>query len=301
MSKSFLPTFRRTLLMLARRGYPINLNIYQTTQNDIDAFSNWIKTEDEEYSDKLELYNSYKRGVNITGYIPFFIMSDDEFTNLYKNMKSDKNKWIYEYSVMKGDRGDITIDGDIIYSFLFQMNPTDFCFVYFADSTTSESIGIDITKHCVSTTCIMKNKGVNVTNIIMILSKKTTPPAKKSMIEVDKGCPYRLQIFSENEIATDPFDCVYNSEIKILTNNKAETDKFLKENNLMISQMPRRPIDDAELKYIGCREGLIIEITRKCLIPENIFRTEMTHAYTYIKPEEKPRTAKKKVVSDINY
>ena len=298
MSKSFLPNFRRTLLMFARRGYPFNITnkplpfnnnnpvldkpvIYQTTQQDVNKFTEWVKLGDDEYTDKLELFNAYKRGVDIMGYIPYFFMTDQEFTNLYTQMKSDRSKWTYEYSIMKGDKGDINIEGSITYSFLLPISQTEFTFVYFADSK-DESIGITIIKHCISTTCAMKSQGVNVVNIVLIINKSLTSAAKKDILDVDKGCPYRVQIFTENEIATDPFDCVYNSDIKIVTTTDVESKKWLKDNNLMVSQIPRRPIDDPELKYLGIKEGLIVELTRNCLIPENVFSKEKTFAYTYI-------------------
>jgi hypothetical protein len=292
--------------MLARRKIPLNLTILenQNIQSYIENFRTWIQTGDDEYSDKLELYNSYKRGVDITNYIPFFMMSDNDFNNLYNNMKNSNN-WTFEYSIMKGDKKDHPIDDlNIIYSFIYPIDEKNFGFVYFADSNKDkDTIGIEIVKNCISTTCTMKHimssQAKDISNIIMILSKPLTPAAKKSILEVDKGCPYTIQIFNENEISNDPFDCIYNSGIEIITKNKEDTNKWARDHNLMISQIPRRPIEDIQLKYLGCEAGLIIKLTRKCLIPENIFKKEITYAYTYYKPEEKPRTVKKKVISDV--
>lgn len=298
MVKNFLPVFRRTLLMLARRGIPLNLSIYTPTQNDIDIYKSWINKNEDDYNDKFELLNAYKRGVNITGYIPFFNMTDEEFDNLYISMRSDKKNWTYEYTIMKGEKGDIDIDNKNIYhSFLYNKGNNEFCFVYFADST-EQSIGNDIIKHCISSVNLMKEKSnIIINDIILILSKNLTVPAKKIISEINRGKPYNIEIFTLNDISIDPFDNVWNSEIKIY--NKDESDKFLSDNNLMVSQLPRRPINDIQLKYLGCREGSIIEIKRYTYIPEALIRVELLHAYTYYKSEEKPRSVKKKQTSEI--
>jgi DNA-directed RNA polymerase subunit H (RpoH/RPB5) len=308
MVKNFLNTFRRTLLMLARRGVNLNLSIYSTTQNDIDNFKSWMESKDDEYSDKVELLNAHNRGVDITGYIPFFMMNDEEFENLYTKMKSDRNSWTFEYNIMKGEKGNSEIDDkNIYYSFLYQKGPeiNNYCFVYFADENGKSSIGNEIVKHCISTTSVMKEKkipdsdfNIQIDDIIIILSKPLSTQAKKTLNDVNRNNPYNINIFEENEISTDPFDNIWNSEINIYT--EEESKNFMRKNNLMINQLPRRPISDIQLKYLGCPENRIIELKRFSYIPESIIRTELTHAYTYYKNEEKPRTVAKKQTSDFN-
>lgn len=295
MSKKFLHTFRRTLLMLARRNIILNLSIYQTQQNDIDKFKSWMDTQDDEYCEKLELFNAYKRGVDITGYIPFFTMTENEFENLYSKMRSNRENWTFEYRIMKGEKSDSSIDDkNMLYSFLYPKSDRSYCFVYFADSN-EQSISDGIIKNCL-TSVIKMRESVVINDIIIISSKNLSPQAKKSIATFGSDRT-NIQIFNENEISIDPFDNIWNSDIKIYT--ETETEKFLKENNLVPSQLPRRPINDLQLKYLGCRENLIIEIKRTSYIPETLVRVELTHAYTYYKSEEKPRSVKKKQISEI--
>lgn len=114
-------------------------------------------------------------------------------------------------------------------------------------------------------------------DIILIVRTQLSNESEKEIAKISKS--NYIQIFNHMEIKSDPNDCDWGSKYTFLTKEDKYT--FLSKNDIIISNLPRISSKDAPLKYMGCKPGTLIQITRNPIIDGSSIKEYITYAITY--------------------
>lgn len=288
---SFYNTFKNVCFMLAVRGYPINLELFPYNEDVHNEFEKFIQNNSNNYNQLYKLYQIHiEKGIDISGYISLFLSNENEFKEKYGFMRFTESHWTPVYKILKGGNSKNDVPEKSSHSFVLETTNDEYTFVYFADSVGESAVSKKTTENLFSAAEIIKNTyNINLNSIIFVIPNKLSPDAIKN-IELSKD-NYFIQIFEETELSSNPMECVWGSETKLLT--KEESEDFLTRNMLDPLKMPRIPIDDAVIKYLGGKKDIVVETTRTSLIPDNLIKSTIVHSYTYIRNKEKAKTKKK--------
>ncbi|KAJ1256325.1 hypothetical protein BS78_K047100 [Paspalum vaginatum] len=107
-------------------------------------------------------------------------------------------------------------------------------------------------------------KDENLSRLILVLQSRITARAKQTIKEL---FPFKVDTFQITELLVNITDHALMPKHEVLT--AEEKAKFLKEYNVVDSQLPRMLEDDAIARYYGLGKGTVIKITYDSEITRN--------------------------------
>jgi len=132
-----------------------------------------------------------------------------------------------------------------------------------------------------------KRHKMEINSVILILrGKKTSDSARTIACNNQKKNTVIIEVFDEINMLYDPTESIYTSEVNVISDDK-EIRRFLAEDNLSKSRLPKISNDDVIAKYLAISKGSIVIHKRYSLIPETLIETELFPKILSMRPVEK--------------
>ena len=128
---------------------------------------------------------------------------------------------------------------------------------------------------------------MTINSVILILrGKKTSDSARTISCNNQKVNSVIIEVFDEINMLYDPTESIYSSEVEVIS-DAGEIKKFLAQDNLSKSRLPKISNDDIIAKYLSIPKGSIVIHKRYSLIPETLIETEIFPKILSMRPVEK--------------